>query len=148
MHVAVYSFPPCIFSPPFKFMCLCKTNNDKNNYQCCLCSVSLNKKRNNVLFTLEIMEAYKAQLKDKYCCLSWRCSGFLEIIIDILWWPSPFLSFYSQSIIEFIVKLHNAVARNCYKTRCSAALTEDVNGFQLEWQVISLLNAMMILLKA
>jgi hypothetical protein len=43
---------------------------------------------------------------------------------------SHFVSFYSQSMIEFTVTLHNAVARKRYYIIHSASFTVDLDGFQ------------------
>ena len=46
-----------------------------------------------------------------------------------------FVSFYSQSMIEFTFTftLHNAVARESYLTIQSATFTVDIDGFQTDW---------------
>jgi hypothetical protein len=43
-----------------------------------------------------------------------------------------FVSFYSQSMIEFTVTLQNAVARKPNMTIKSAAFTVDIDGFQAD----------------
>jgi hypothetical protein len=43
-----------------------------------------------------------------------------------------FASFYLQSMIEFTVALHNAVARKFYLTMQSATFTVDIDGFQTD----------------
>ena len=43
-----------------------------------------------------------------------------------------FVSFYSQSMIEFTVTLLNAVARKHYLTIQSATFTVDAEGFQTD----------------
>ena len=53
--------------------------------------------------------------------------------------------YISQSIIEFTVILHNAVARKRYLTLQSATFTEDVDGFQKDWQLICTSNVFMML---
>ena len=58
-----------------------------------------------------------------------------------------FVSFYSQSMIEFTFTLHNAVVRKRYLTIQSATFTVDIEGFQTDWQLICTSNAL-ILLKA
>jgi hypothetical protein len=59
--------------------------------------------------------------------------------------PCHFVSFHSQSRIEFTVTLHNAVAKNCYTTTWSATLSEDIDRFQIDWQVIGTLNVLMLM---
>ena len=60
-----------------------------------------------------------------------------------------FVSFYSQSqsqsMIEFTVTLHNAVARKHYLTIHSATFTGNIDGFQTDWQLICTYNALMLL---
>ena len=56
-----------------------------------------------------------------------------------------FASFYSQSMIEFTVELHNAVARKHYLTIHSATFTGNIDGFQTDWQLICTYNALMLL---
>ena len=43
-----------------------------------------------------------------------------------------FVSFYSQSMIDFTVTLHNAVARKSYLSIQSAAFTVVIDGFQTD----------------
>ena len=43
-----------------------------------------------------------------------------------------FVSFYSQSIIEFTFTLHNAVARKRYLTIQSDTFTVHIDGFQTD----------------
>ena len=43
-----------------------------------------------------------------------------------------FVSFYSQSMIEFTVALHNAAARKHYLTIQSDTFTVDIDGFQTD----------------
>ena len=58
-----------------------------------------------------------------------------------------FVSFYSQSMIEFTFTftLHNAVARESYLTIQSATFTVDIDGFQTDWQLICMSNALILL---
>ena len=56
-----------------------------------------------------------------------------------------FVSFYLQSMINFTVVLHNAVARKCYFTIQSNTFTVDIDGFQTDWHLICTLNALMLL---
>ena len=58
-----------------------------------------------------------------------------------------FVSFYSQSMVDFKVTLHNAVARKSYLSIQSATLTVVIDGFQTDWQLICTSYAL-ILLKA
>ena len=43
-----------------------------------------------------------------------------------------FVLLYSESMIEFTVTLHNAVARKCYLTIQSNTLTVDIDGYQTD----------------
>ena len=43
-----------------------------------------------------------------------------------------FLSFSSQSMIEFTLALYNAVARKCYLTIQRNNFTVDIDGFQID----------------
>ena len=54
-----------------------------------------------------------------------------------------FASFYSQSMIEFTVVSHNAVARKRYLTIQSATSTVDKELCQTDWQLICTSNALM-----
>ena len=56
-----------------------------------------------------------------------------------------FASFYSQSIIEFKLVLHDALARKHYLTIQSATFTVDIDGFQTDRQLIWKSNAMLLL---
>ena len=47
-----------------------------------------------------------------------------------------FASFYSQSMIEFKLALHNAVARTSYLTIQRATFIADIVGFQTDRQLI------------
>ena len=58
-----------------------------------------------------------------------------------------FASFYLQSMIEFTVALHNAVAKKPHMTIKRAAFTVDIVGFQTDRQLIYMSKAL-ILLKA
>ena len=55
-----------------------------------------------------------------------------------------FVSFYSQSMIEITVTLHNAVARKRYLTIQSNTFTVDIDGFQTDWHLICMSNALML----
>ena len=56
-----------------------------------------------------------------------------------------FVSFYLQSMKEFTVSLHNAVARKRYLTIQSATFTVDKDGLQTDWQLICILNTLILL---
>jgi hypothetical protein len=56
-----------------------------------------------------------------------------------------FVSFYSQSMIEFTVALHNTVARKRFLAIHSATFTVDIVGFQTDWQLICMSNAKILL---
>ena len=56
-----------------------------------------------------------------------------------------FVSFYLQSMINFTVVLHNAVARKRYFKIQSNTFTVDIDGFQTDWQLICTSNALMLL---
>ena len=56
-----------------------------------------------------------------------------------------FVSFYSQPMIEFTLTLHNAVARKWSLTLQIATFTVDIDGFQTDWQLICMSNALMLL---
>ena len=58
---------------------------------------------------------------------------------------SHFVSFYSQSMIEFTVTLHNAVTRKHYFIIHSATFTVDIDGIQVDWQLICTLNTLKLL---
>ena len=56
-----------------------------------------------------------------------------------------FVSFYLQSMINFTVVLHNALARKRYFTIQSNTCTVDIDGFQTDWQLICTSNALILL---
>ena len=46
--------------------------------------------------------------------------------------PRHFVSFYSQSVIEFTAASYNVVARKSYLSIQSATFTVDIDGFQTD----------------
>ena len=59
---------------------------------------------------------------------------------------SSFVSFYSESMIEFTVALHkNTIVRKRYLIIHSATFNLDICGFQTDWQLICMSNALMLL---
>ena len=44
----------------------------------------------------------------------------------------PFVSFYSQAMIDFTVTLHNAVSRKSYLSIQSNTFTVGIDGFQTD----------------
>ena len=56
-----------------------------------------------------------------------------------------FVSFYSESMIEFTVILHNALARKHYLTIQSNTSAVALDGFQTDLHLICMLNTLMLL---